>query len=72
MEINKVEFQEVGLDPTKTYIVNLYFAADTSIEERRATARQFKIMLEEKGFTNIIVNPYPEKCKAEFQGVKEE
>ena len=34
--------------------------------------RQFKIMLENNGFTNLIFNPCPEVCKAEFQGVKEE
>ena len=72
MEITKVEFQEVGLDPTKTYIVNLHFAEDTSIEVRGHMMRQFKMMLEEKGFTNLIFNPCPEMCKAEFQGVKEE
>ena len=72
MEITKVEFQELGLDPAKKYIVNLYFAEDTSIEVREHMTRQFKMMLEENGFTNLIFNPYPEMCKAEFQGVKDE
>lgn len=72
MEITKVEFQELGLDPTKKYIVNLYFAEDTSIEVRGHMFRQFKMMLEDNGFTNLIFNPYPEMCKVEFQGVKEE
>ena len=72
MEITKVEFQELGLDPTKKYIVNLYFAEDTSIEVRGRMTRQFKMMLEESGFTNLIFNSCPEMCKAEFQGVKEE
>lgn len=72
MEITKVEFQEVGLDPTKKYIVNLYFAKGTSIEVREHMTRQFKMMLEDNGFTNLIFNPCPEMCKAEFQGVKED
>ena len=72
MEITKVEFQELGLDQTKTYIVNLYFAEDTPIDVRGHMTRQFKMMLEENGFTNLIFNPCPEVCRAEFQGVKEE
>ncbi len=72
MEITKVEFQEVGLDTTKTYIVNLYFAEDISIEVRGHMTEQFKMMLEENGFTNLLFNPCPEMCKVEFQGVKEE
>ena len=56
MEITKVEFQEVGLDPTKKYIVNLYFAKGTSIEVREHMTRQFKMMLEDNGFTNLIFN----------------
>ena len=72
MEITKVEFQEVGLDPTKKYIVNLYFVKGTSIEVREHMTRQFKMMLEDNGFTNLIFNPCPEMCKAEFQGVKED
>ena len=71
MEITKVEFQELGLDPTKKYIVNLYFAEDTPMEVRGHMTRQFKMMLEDNGFTNLIFNPCPEMCKAEFQGVKE-
>ena len=45
---------------------------DTPVEIRGAMTRQFKMMLEDTGFTNLIFNPCPEMCKAEFQGVKEE
>lgn len=72
MEITKVEFQEVGLDPTKTYIVNLHFDKDCSAAARYSLFKHYKKVFEDKGFTNIIFNPCPETCKVEFQGVKEE
>ena len=72
MEIEKIEFQGLELDPNKTYIVNLHFDADMDIEKRYHLFRHYKRVFEEKGITNIIFNPYADVCKLEVMEAKEE
>lgn len=72
MEITKVEFQGLELDPNKTYIVNLYFDKNTDVEKRYSLFRQYKRVFEEKGITNIIFNPYTDVYKLEVMEAKEE
>lgn len=72
MEITKVEFQGLELDPNKTYIVNLHFDANMDVEQRYYLFRQYQRVFEEKGITNIIFNPYTDKCKLEVLQAKEE
>ena len=72
MEITKVEFQGLELDPSKAYIVNLYFDANMDTEQRYYLFRQYQRVFEEKGITNIIFNPYTDKCKLEVLQAKEE
>lgn len=72
MEIEKIEFQGLALDPNKTYIVNLYFDTDIDIEKRYYLFKHYKRVFEEKGITNIIFNPYTDVCKLEVVESKEE
>lgn len=72
MEITKVEFQGLELDPNKTYIVNLHFDTNMDAEQRYYLFRQYQRVFEEKGIANIIFNPYTDKCKLEVLQAKEE
>lgn len=72
MEITKVEFQGLELDPTKTYIINLHFDKDMDVEKRYYLVKHYKRVFEEKGITNIIFNPYTDVCKLEVLESKEE
>ena len=58
MELEKIEFQGLELDPTKTYIVNLHFDKDCSVEARYSLFKHYKKEFESRGFTNIIFNPF--------------
>ena len=71
MELEKIEFQGLELDPTKTYIVNLHFNKNCPIETRFELFKQYKREFEAKGFTNIIFNPYTDKCELEIMKAKE-
>ena len=72
MEITKIEFQGLELDPNKTYIVDLHFDKDTDIEKRYYLCKHYKRVFEEKGFTNIIFNPYTDLCKLEVKKAEED
>ena len=72
MELEKIEFQGLELDPTKTYIVNLHFDTDIDVEKRYYLFKHYKRVFEEKGITNIIFNPYTDICKLEVVESKEE
>ena len=72
MEITKVEFQGLELDPNKTYIVNLHFDKDVDIEKRYYLFKHYKRIFEEKCITNIIFNPYTDICKLEVMEANEE
>ena len=72
MEIEKIEFQGLELDPNKTYIVNLHFDADIDTEKRYYLFKHYKRVFEEKGITNIVFNPYADVCKLEVMEAKEE
>lgn len=72
MELEKIEFQGLELDPTKTYIVNLHFDKDCPVDVRYSLFRQYKREFESRGFTNIIFNPYTDKCELEVIKSKEE
>lgn len=65
MEIEKIEFQGLELDPNKTYIVNLHFDKDMDMEKRYYLFKHYKKIFEEKDITNIIFNPYTDVCKLE-------
>lgn len=72
MELEKIEFQGLELDPNKTYIVNLHFSTNMDAEQRYYLFRQYKREFESRGFTNIIFNPYTDKCELEVVKAKEE
>lgn len=72
MELEKIEFQGLELDPNKTYIVNLHFNTNMDAEQRYYLFRQYKREFESRGFTNIIFNPYTDKCELEVVKAKEE
>ena len=72
MEIEKIEFQGLELDPNKTYIVDLHFDKDIDIEKRYYLFKHYKRVFEEKGFTNIIFNPYTDVCKLEVKKAEED
>jgi hypothetical protein len=71
-KLEKIECQELGMDPSKTYIVNLYFDESIDRNTRQRAAEHYKAAFESKGFTNLIFNTTPELCKVEVQGVQEE
>jgi hypothetical protein len=72
MEITKVEFQGLELDPNKTYIVNLHFDTGVDVEKRYYLFKHYKREFETKGFTNIIFNPYTDLCKLEVMEANED
>lgn len=72
MEIEKIEFQGLELDPNKAYIVNLHFDTNIDAEKRYYLFKHYKRVFEEKGITNIIFNPYTDVCKLEVVESKEE
>ena len=72
MELEKIEFQGLELDPTKTYIVNLHFDKDCSVEARYSLFKHYKQEFESRGFTNIIFNPYTDKCELDVLKAEEE
>ena len=71
MEVSKIEFQGLELDPNKTYIVNLHFDTDMDAEKRYYLFRYYKDVFEEKGITNIIFNPYVDKCQIDIVKTEE-
>lgn len=72
MELEKIEFQGLELDPTKTYIINLHFDKDCPADVRYSLFRQYEREFKSRGFTNIIFNPYTDKCELEVVKAKEE
>ena len=72
--VEKLEIQELGLDPSKTYIVNIHFNKDkpVSIELKGRVYDWWAGQFERLGFSNIIINPDAELCTVDIKGVSEE
>ena len=71
MEVTKIEFQGLELDPTKTYIVNLNFDKNCPMDVRFELFKAYKKEFEAKGLTNIIFNPYVDKCEIDVLKTEE-
>ena len=71
MKLEKLEVQELDLDPAKTYIIDFHFSKDCKIETRFELFKQYKKEFEANGITNVIFNPYIDYCKLEVLEAEE-